>query len=163
MDIGALEYRVSQLEEIARVTQTVQYKSNALPAATTTTTTVNTTVENPFTINFITPVTVASGNAGVVVWSPLDVSASVPVATRYVVVTCFGSDEVGVAGDTYIKFRQASGSPELIGLYCFINAGMGDVSGTNTRIIPVTGQSFDYSLNRGFTNGWEILLEGYIL
>lgn len=162
-DLSDVLARLSQLEEQVRVTQTVPYKSNALPVSTATTTTNNITVENPFTITHITPVTVASGNAGAVAWSPLDVSASVPVATRYVVVTCYGTDEVGVAGDTYIKFRQASGSPELVGLYCFINAGVGDVSGTNTRIIPVTGQSFDYSLNLGFTNGWEIILEGYIL
>lgn len=159
-DLNDVLARLAQLEEQVRVTQTVPYKSNAAPPVATTTTV---TVQNPFTPVFITPVTLASGNAGAVAWSPLDVSASVPVATRYVVVSCYGTDEVGVAGDTYIKFRQASGSPELIGLYCFINLGVGDVSGTNTRIIPVTSQSFDYSLNLGFTNGWEIILEGYIL
>jgi len=154
--------RLSAIEEQLKVTQTVYYKSNASPA-TSTTTTVNTTVENPFTINFITAVTLASGNAGTVAWTTKDISASVPVATRYAVVTCYGTDEVGVAGDTYIKYRKDSSSPELMGLYCYINAGVGDVSGTNTRIVPVINQGFDYSLNRGFTNGWEIILEGYIL
>lgn len=157
-----LEARIAALEEQVKVTQTVYYKSNAAPA-TSTTTTVNTTVENPFTITFITAVSLATGNAGAVAWTTKDLSASVPVATRYAVVTCYGTDEVGVAGDTYIKYRKDSSSPELVGIYCYINLGVGDVGGTNTRIVPVINQGFDYKLNLGFTNGWEILLEGYII
>lgn len=157
-----LEARIAALEEQVKVTQTVYYKSNAAPATSTTTTMVNTTVENPFTITFITAVTVDSGTAAKA-WTTYSAAASIPTTARYVVLTCFGTDEVGVAGDTYIKYRKNSSSPELMGLYCFINAGVGDVSGTNTRIVPVINQGFDYYLNLGFTNGWEILLEGYIL
>lgn len=157
-----LESRVAQLEQIARVSQTVYYPSNKAPTVPTSTTT-SITVQNPFAITHITAVTVASGNAGAVAWTTYDASASVPATARYAVVTCFGADEVGVGSDTYIKFRADSTAPELIGLYCFINAGVDDVSGTNTRIIPLTNLGFDYKLNLGFSNGWEILLEGYIL
>lgn len=157
-----LESRVAQLEQQVRVSQTVYYPSNKAPAEATTTT-ISTTVQNPLVVTHIAAVTVASGNAGAVAWTTYDASASVPATARYAVVTCYGTDEVGVAGDTYIKFRGQSGDPELIGIYCFINAGVDDVSGTNTRIIPLVNLSFDYSLNIGFTNGWAILLEGYIL